>query len=279
MGRTENVQVFQDTEMLCKTNQILIESTKNSVKNQKVILEGDELPEIDKNRFEQDAELIVSKKRTYEAASAYKELKTAVHNFASASNPGGGVTRGANAQEECLCRCSNLYFCLSEPDMWNSFYMPHRQAHNPIHNDDIIFTPGIKVFKTDTSMPEKMQEKDWYDVDVITCAAPNLREEPSNGYNSGDGDKKAMISGQELRKLHEKRLERILDVAVMNGEEAVILGAFGCGAFRNQPEIVAEAAANVIQNYRKAFRVIEFAVYCGPKEDRNYQVFKEMIVR
>ena len=87
MGRTENVQVFQDTEMLCKTNQILIESTKNSVKNQKVILEGDELPEIDKNRFEQDAELIVSKKRTYEAASAYKELKTAVHNFASASNP------------------------------------------------------------------------------------------------------------------------------------------------------------------------------------------------
>ena len=242
MGRTENVQVFQDTEMLCKTNQILIESTKNSVKNQKVILEGDDLPEIDKNRFEQDADLIVSKKRTYEAASAYKELKT------------------------------------NGPDMWNAFYMPHRQAHNPIHNDDIIFTPGIKVFKTDTSMPDKMQEKDWYDVDVITCAAPNLREQPSNGYNSGDGDKKAMISGQELRKLHEKRLERILDVAVMNGEEAVILGAFGCGAFRNQPEIVAEAAANVIQNYRKAFRVIEFAVYCGPKEDRNYQVFKEMIV-
>ena len=76
MGRTENVQVFQDTEMLCKTNQILIESTKKSVKNQKVILEGDVLPEIDKNRFEQDAALIVSKKRTYEAASAYKELKT-----------------------------------------------------------------------------------------------------------------------------------------------------------------------------------------------------------
>ena len=160
MGRPENVQVFQDTEMLCKTNQILIESTKKSVKNQKVILEGDVLPEIDKNRFEQDAALIVSKKLTYEAASAYKELKTAVHNFASASNPGGGVTRGANAQEECLCRCSNLYFCLNEPDMWNAFYMPHRQAHNPIHNDDIIFTPGIKVFKPDTSMPEKMQEKE-----------------------------------------------------------------------------------------------------------------------
>ena len=164
MERTENVQVFQDTEMLCKTNQILIESTKKSVKNQKVILEGDVLPEIDKNRFEQDAALIVSKKRTYEAASAYKELKTAVHNFASASNPGGGVTRGANAQEECLCRCSNLYFCLNEPDMWNAFYMPHRQAHNPIHNDDIIFTPGIKVFKTDTSMPEKMQEKESFQI-------------------------------------------------------------------------------------------------------------------
>ncbi len=30
-----------------------------------------------------------------------------------------------------------------------------------------------------------MNEKDWYEVDVITCAAPNLRERPSNRFNQG----------------------------------------------------------------------------------------------
>lgn len=65
-----------------------------------------------------------------QAASAYKNTKTAVHNFASATNPGGGVKRGSNAQEECLCRCSGLYVCLSTQTMWDGFYFPHRQAHN-----------------------------------------------------------------------------------------------------------------------------------------------------
>ena len=112
---------------------------------------------------------------TLQAASAYKNTKIAVHNFASATNPSSGVKRGSNAQEECLCRCSGLYFCLSTQTMWDGFYSPHRQAYNPIYNDDIIYTPAVTVFKTDTAQPEIMDASDWYDVDVITCAAPNLR--------------------------------------------------------------------------------------------------------
>ncbi len=88
-------------------------------------------------------------KKSYEAAAAYKGQKVCVHNFASASNPGGGVERGASAQEECLCRCSGLYFCLTAQEMWDGFYKPHRNAGDPIHNDDIIYTPNVTVFKTD----------------------------------------------------------------------------------------------------------------------------------
>ena len=134
-----------------------------------------------------------------------------VHNFASASNPGGGVTRGANAQEECLCRCSSLYFCLNTSEMWSGFYQQHRYAQNPLHNDDIIYTPNVTVFKTDTADPKLMAERDWYEVNVITCAAPNLRQHPSNAYNSGDGDSAVRISDKELLAIHEKRLRRILD--------------------------------------------------------------------
>ena len=273
MGREENITVFEDTERLCKTNKRLAEAVKRATATQKLILEGDSLQTVDKNIYEEKARVVVSKKRSYEAAEGYKGQKVCVHNFASASNPGGGVTHGANAQEECLCRCSSLYFSLNTPAMWDGFYMPHRNAHDPIHNDDIIYTPGVTVFKTDTAYPRCMPEQDWYEVNVITCAAPNLRQHPSNAYNSGDGNTAITITDEELLALHEKRLRRILDVAIMEGNEVVILGAFGCGAFSNNPEVVAQAAKNVITEYLYAFESIEFAVYCSPRDEQNYRIF------
>ena len=168
MGKQENIKIFEDTETLCKTNSSLKQSIKNSICNQKLILQNQRINSNNQKRYEKPANIIVSKKRTLQAASAYKNTKTAVHNFASATNPGGGVKRGSNAQEECLCRCSGLYVCLSTQTMWDGFYSPHRQAHNPIYNDDIIYTPAVTVFKTDTEQPEIMNASDWYDVDIIT---------------------------------------------------------------------------------------------------------------
>lgn len=276
MGRSENADIFKDTEKLCKTNRKLTDAVKNSTAGQKLILENDMVESPNLNRFEEEAKVTVSKKRTLDAAKAYKDGKTVVHNFASASNPGGGVVKGASAQEECLCRCSGLYFSLNTPDMWNGFYTPHRNTGDPIHNDDIIYTPQVVVFKTDTANPVLMNEKDWYFVDVITCAAPNLRDKPSNGYNSGDGNRKIKVSDKELLAIHEKRLKRILDVAVNEGADTIILGAFGCGAFKNNPNVVAQAAYNVIKDYIKAFKNIEFAVYCRPDDDSNYRTFERV---
>ena len=279
MGRDENVAIFQDTEKMCKENGRLRESIKLASENQKLILEGDSTSASDNDKYDEAAKIIVSKKRALEAASAYKGMRVAVHNFASATNPGGGVVKGSTAQEECLCRCSTLYSMLNTKEMWNGFYAPHRNAADPIHNDDIIYTPGVVVFKTDTAAPAVMPETQWYEVDVITCAAPNLRDNPSNPCNKNDGNRKAKISDRELLELHEKRFKRILDVAVDNDDEVVILGAFGCGAFQNKPEIVARAAANVINDYLYMFKNIEFAVYCSPKDSRNYDAFKRELAR
>lgn len=283
MGREENVAVFQDTEHRCKTNQRLKEGIARSVAEQKLILEWDGVEDafpgkaLEKNRYQRAAKVVVSKKRSFEAASAYRGKRVCVHNFASASNPGGGVTKGSSAQEECLCRCSTLYFCLDTELPWASFYGPHRAAQDPIHNDDCIYTPGVIVMKTDEAIPQIMQEKDWYAVDVITCAAPNLRERPSNQMNSGDGQTSVKLSSEEQITLHEKRLRRILDIAVAAGEEVVILGAFGCGAFENDPQAVATAASNVLTDYLHAFETIEFAIYCSPRDEQNYHVFERMI--
>lgn len=117
MGRGDNVKIFQDTERLCKGNDRLKTAIKHSIGVQQLILESDEIIKFNKKIYDTPAQVSVSKKRSLEAASAYKDLNVCVHNFASASNPGGGVTRGANAQEECLCRCSSLFFCLNVPEM------------------------------------------------------------------------------------------------------------------------------------------------------------------
>ena len=214
MGREENVNIFRDTARLCRKDERLKASLRESTDRQKLILETDDVPKQKRDMYEDAANIVVSQKRTYEAAEGYKGHKVAVLNFASASNPGGGVERGAGAQEECLCRCSGLFFCLNTPEMMDGFYTPHRNAHDPLHNDDIIYTPDVTVFKTDTAAPRLMDESKWYDVDVITCAAPNLRQMPGNKYNSGDGSEAAVIDDKKLMELHEKRLRRILEVAL-----------------------------------------------------------------
>ena len=273
MKREENVDIFQDTLRIFQENECLIKATKVAQENQQVIPETEILDDTRTTLYDNPATVIVSKKRSFEAASAYKDQKVCVHNFASASNPGGGVKNGANAQEECLCRCSNLYLCLKMPKLWDDFYLPHRTARNPLHNDDIIYTPGVRIIKSDTATPKLLPKSQWFDVDVITCAAPNLRERPGNSYNPGDGSAPVKITDKALLQLHEKRLRKILDVAYIKGNEIVILGAFGCGAFSNNPYVVATAAKSVIKDYLYKFKIIEFAIYCNPRDDSNYKTF------
>ena len=225
------------------------------------------------------AKIVVSPERTLEAAApyAYAGKKVCILNFASATNPGGGVTKGSSAQEEAICRCSTLFPNLNERESWNIFYEPHRRQHDPLHNDDCIYTPGVMVFKSDTDYPQLLPEEKWYSVNVVTCAAPNLREKPSNSMNSGDGDAAVHISREDLQALHEKRMRKVLEIAWRKGNEVVILGAFGCGAFRNPPMVVAQAMKTVVQEYRKNFETIEFAIYCSPRDDANYRVFRSVL--
>ena len=274
MGRVENAEVFRDTERMCRENARLREAIAASRKGQRLILEGTSVGAVGRNRHAEAAQVVVSPKRTFEAAIKYAgRMRTCVHNFASATNPGGGVVNGSSAQEESLCRCSTLYFNLNVREMWDGFYSPHREARDPLHNDDVIYTPDVVVFKSDTAYPRTLPEAEWRTLDVITCAAPNLRERPSNRMNAGDGDVRVEISAADLQALHERRLRRILDVAAENGTEAIVLGAFGCGAFRNDPQVVATAAKKVVVEYRHAFRTIEFAVYCRPGDTANYDAF------
>ena len=280
MGRRDNVEIFEDTRRLYSSNERLISAIKHSAAEQECFKGTGRYWYGRGNRiYQKPAKVVVSPKRTLEAAApcAYAGKKVCVLNFASATNPGGGVIKGSSAQEEAICRCSTLYPNLKEQQMWNQFYVPHRRAHDPVHNDDCIYTPGVVVFKSDTDYPQLLPEDKWYSVNVLTCAAPNLRERPSTEMNSGDGDAAAHISREELQALHEKRMRRVLEIACAKENEVVILGAFGCGAFRNPPAVVAQAMKTVVQEYRMKFEAIEFAVYCSTQYDTNYRIFQQIL--
>ena len=277
--RAKNTEIFRDTEHLYKNNETLKAMVKKSVNNQMLILTGDKVEyEVTGGRA---GKVVVSGKRTLEASEPYaqKGKRVCVLNFASATNPGGGVVHGSSAQEEAICRCSTLYPCLNTRKMWNEFYTPHRNADNPLYNDDCIFTPGVKVFKSDINFPELLPEAEWWDVDVITCAAPNLRNIPSNCMNPNAGSRKADITHEGLIALHTARIQRIFEVAMENGAEVLILGAFGCGAFCNPPELVAKVFAKFTEKYRDNFDVIEYAVFHTEREMANYKAFKDTMER
>ena len=114
-------------------------------------------------------------------------------------------------------------------------------------------------------------------MNILTCAAPNLRERPSNMMNPHAGNVAAKITPSELEKLLTARTRRIFEIAVANENEVLILGAFGCGAFKNPPEIVARVFNNVMQDFLCYFDTIEYAVYHTEREVANYEAFlKEM---
>ena len=182
MGRQDNVEIFEDTQRLYRSNERLISAIKNSSAAQECFTGMGRYWYGPEHRvYQKPAQTVISPKRTLEAAApyVYAGKKVCVLNFASATNPGGGVIKGSSAQEEAICRCSTLYPNLKEQRMWNQFYAPHRRAHEPLHNDDCIYTPGVVVFKSDVDYPQLLTEEKWYSVNVLTCAAPNLRSVPA----------------------------------------------------------------------------------------------------
>ncbi len=278
VSREQLIDVFEDTTLWCKENDVLKKAIEESI-NGTGFYSGEDAPEIQEKKFGK-SKVSVSKYRSFESAMFYgrkfPSARICVHNFASATNPGGGVTRGSRAQEEALCRCSTLYPVLNTSDNWNRFYKFHRERHDAKYTDACIYTPGIMIIKSDKDYPKRLPEGKWGNVDVITCAAPNLRERPGNAMNPSTGVQ-VHLSDKDLRVLHEKRARHLLAVSAIQGAEIMILGAFGCGAFKNNPQVVAEAYKNVLKEFDGVFMEIHFAIYCTPREMSNYEIFSKVL--
>ncbi|GAA2736333.1 TIGR02452 family protein [Streptomyces nogalater] len=166
----------------------------------------------------------VTGESSLEAARRLADGPVAVLNFASARNPGGGYLNGAQAQEEALCRASALYSCLLAA---RGFYDHHRADRDPFYTDRVIYSPGVPVFRDDRGrlLPEP------YPVGFLTAAAPNAGVIRRTAPERAAGLPGALAV----------RAERVLETAAAHGYRRLVLGAWGCGVFQNDPARVAGA--------------------------------------
>ena len=262
MEKEDLIVSFQDT-FEKSNNGSLKQRTARAVKSNRVYKEG--FVSKAKHRKE-SASIDVYSGTTFDIAKRYCTLgKVAVLNFANPENPGGGVQLGAMAQEECLCRSSNLYTCISDPNVFDEYYSYHRSIRNYFYTDRLIYTKDVTVFKDDGLVPQILPETDWFDVDVITCAAPYLA-------------KRKHTNRAALLLLLKSRVRNIIEAARDNEVDYLILGAFGCGAFKNPPLVVAEAFRQIIddQQYYKDFKHIVFAIKPTGEDCPNLRAFNNV---
>jgi uncharacterized protein (TIGR02452 family) len=185
----------------------------------------------------------------------------AVLNFASARNPGGGYLKGAKAQEEDLCRHALLYPSLVQaPD----YYAAHRASSDLLYSHRVIWSPGVPVHRGEDG--RLLAEP--YLVSFLTSPAPNagqmLRHDPG--------------AGERIRQALHERAGRVLAVAAHHGARALVLGAWGCGVFRNDPrEVAAAFHAHLAGDgaFAAVFGRVVFAVWDRMPNSANRAAFAE----
>jgi uncharacterized protein (TIGR02452 family) len=198
---------------------------------------------------------------TFDAAQALhssnSKSRVGVLNMASALQPGGGVLNGALAQEEALCTRSTLYPSLRE----NFYRIPETAA---------IYSPDILVFRS--SSLSDLRKADWFFVDVISCAA---LKGPDVAKNAEGQKVYEMESDREVMTM---KVRLILQVAREKSVRRLVLGALGCGAYRNPPEEVAKIFRKVIlgDKRRKGVNGFEEIVFAIFDDGENLRAFREV---
>jgi TIGR02452 family protein len=232
------------------------EDVARAVGGTRLYLPNDELPEFD----EPQKPLVVEVTRESTLAAGRRlGPGTAALVFASARNPGGGFLSGAKAQEEDVARASALYECLLTA---GDYYVYHRAHRDPRYTDRVIYCPDVPVFRDgDGSLLEEP-----YGLSFLVAAAPNLGAILKNQPD---------LAGT-VPAVFKRRAERVLRIARAHGHRQIVLGAWGCGVFRNPPEIVAEAFRHALTEVPGFDRVV-FAILDPTRDSPIYTAFNEAV--
>ncbi|MGM0437486.1 MAG: TIGR02452 family protein [Bacillota bacterium] len=229
----------------------------------------DKVNEVLANSENKETEIKVTNETTLNAAKRLKREenyeKVSCLNFASAKNPGGGFLNGSSAQEESLARSSALYPCIKQK---KEMYEKNKKYNSALYLDYMIYSPKVPVFRKDSG--SLLNEP--YRVSMITAPAVNAGVVCSRESKENE---------EKIEKKMKYRIEKILSIALINKNQALVLGAFGCGVFRNDPKKVADYFRKFIkedERFNSYFNKIVFAVLDRSRKKETYNIFKSKIM-
>jgi uncharacterized protein (TIGR02452 family) len=179
-------------------------------------------------------------------------------NFASAKNPGGGFLRGSKAQEESLACASALYASLK---LQTGFYQSHRASSNLLYSHQMIYSPAVPVFRNDSGelLPN------FYLLDMVTAAAPN----------KGAASPAAQA---QIPAVFAERIQLLLRLLAQQQCQHLILGAWGCGVFRNDPILVAQLFRDALAgDFAGVFQSVTFAIYDPSRSGQVFHSFNSIL--
>ena len=192
-----------------------------------------------------------------------KGFRPMVLNLADDIFGGGCVDVGSGAQEESLFRRSNYFTTLHNDRRRDSFY--------PIEKDEAVYSGGVTVFKDSEKEQYRLLDRP-ATLDFIAC--PGLKY-PDLVYDDPNGD--GRLSEEEKATL-EMKIRLILQVGQLYGHDSLVLGALGCGAWRNPPRDVAAVFKKVLDESNGAFERIDFAIISVTSTDKsNLDIFRQML--
>ena len=176
----------------------------------------------------------------------------AVLNMASRRNPGGGVTTGAGAQEETLFRRTNLFRSLYQFAPYAEQYGIKRSYHQyPLdRNFGGVYTPDAVYFRESEQKGYALLEEP-ISLSFITVAGMNRPDLTDDGF----------IAPYHVEPIKNK-IRTIFRMGLVHGHDSLVLGALGCGAFRNPPRHVARLFHEVMEEpeFKNKYRCIVFAI-------------------
>ena len=236
-----------------------------------------ELPPIDFPPVEGGTTVLVEKGDCLVVAERLvnESYNPALLNFASSGHPGGGVKNGSQAQEETICRRSTLARSIFTFDQKyaEEFGFEHNQGNNyPLSNLDfsVIYSPAVTVFRNG---PDCTFMETPYQIAIITNSALNLNGKYSLRLTH-DGHMPPKVKEITLNKIR-----TIFRLGLLKGHDSLVLGAFGCGAFKNPPSEMAMLFKQVIEEpeFKDRYRLITFAIIADHNDrNNNFASFSEV---
>lgn len=209
-----------------------------------------------------------------------EDYNPAILNMASRRHPGGGVMLGAGAQEESLFRRTNLFRSLYQFTEYFINHVWYKKYITPVstgerypldRNFGGIYTPGALLFHEDEQRGYKLMESPEY-LSFISVAGMNRPKIKDATHIADD-----LIEGTK------NKMRTILRIGLRHGHDSLVLGAFGCGAYRNPPSHIAKLFHEVFEEpeFKNKFRLISFAIlddhntHQAQNPEGNYKPFAD----